>query len=85
MKEIVLFLYFPRRYLIKNPTFMCVTAVTAIELALAAGFSTFMPKYISNQFAQSGSWAAILTGKLVKNEKDTVRKYEERYSIKTYC
>lgn len=41
---------------------MCITAVIAVELAVAAGFSTFMPKFIANQFAQSASWAAMITG-----------------------
>ena len=52
------------RFLIKNPTYMCITAVVGIELAVAAGFSTFLPKFVANQFAQSASWAAMITGKL---------------------
>jgi len=52
------------RYLIKNPTFICITLVGTVEISLAAGFSTFMPKYISNQFNQTAGWAAKLTGEL---------------------
>ncbi|KAF6020599.1 SLCO4C1 [Bugula neritina] len=49
-------------YLMKNPAYMCITAVVTSELALAAGFSTFMPKYISNQFGYTASWSAMVTG-----------------------
>ncbi|KAF6041058.1 SLCO4C1 [Bugula neritina] len=49
-------------YLLRNPTYMCITIVATCEIALAAGFSTFMPKYVSNQFGQKASAAGILTG-----------------------
>jgi len=39
---------------------------TTCEIALAAGFSTFMPKYVSNQFGQKASAAGILTGEFCK-------------------
>lgn len=42
---------------------MCITGVSVIEFILASGMSTFLPKYIANQFAQPASWAAQLTGK----------------------
>ncbi|XP_067940411.1 solute carrier organic anion transporter family member 4C1-like [Watersipora subatra] len=51
-------------YLLRNAPLMLITATIAVELALAAGFSTFLPKYISNQFNQSPSFSAILTGLL---------------------
>lgn len=46
----------------KNPTFIFITGVVAVELIIAAGMSTFLPKLIANQFAQSAGWAAMLTG-----------------------
>ncbi|XP_064652501.1 solute carrier organic anion transporter family member 4C1-like [Lineus longissimus] len=48
--------------LIKNPTFMCLTFAGVFAMLCAGGFATFMPKFIQNQFNQTASWAAYLTG-----------------------
>jgi len=56
----------------KNPAYMCITAVVTSELALAAGFSTFMPKYISNQFGYTASWSAMVTGEVLLTQVVTI-------------
>ncbi|XP_074656444.1 solute carrier organic anion transporter family member 4A1-like [Tubulanus polymorphus] len=48
--------------LIKNPTFMMLTLAGAAQLFLAAGFATFIAKYIQNQLYQTPSWSAMLSG-----------------------
>ncbi|ELU15238.1 hypothetical protein CAPTEDRAFT_212824 [Capitella teleta] len=47
--------------LIKNPVIVFVTCGTCFNVYLS-GFSTFMPKYIEQQFQTTASMASILTG-----------------------
>ena len=49
--------------LLKNPTFMCLALLGVPEGILSSGLASFAPKYIENQFAQTSSWAALITGK----------------------
>ncbi|XP_052249531.1 solute carrier organic anion transporter family member 4C1-like [Dreissena polymorpha] len=48
--------------LLKNPPFLCSTLAVATEGMIASGLSTFMPKFIQNQFGVTAGWAAMLTG-----------------------
>lgn len=49
--------------LLKNPPFICQCLISGSEGFMISGLSTFLPKFIANQFSQQPSWAAILTGK----------------------
>ncbi|CAG0890478.1 unnamed protein product [Darwinula stevensoni] len=57
---------FPRhlRILLTNPTFIFINFAAASDGLLLAGFSTFLPKYIENQFRLSASLAALLMGSI---------------------
>jgi sodium-independent organic anion transporter len=48
--------------LVKNPVLVFTTLATTIEGCIIAGFATFLPKIIQNQFKVSVSWAALLAG-----------------------
>ena len=48
--------------LLKNPAFVCQCLIGAGEGLMVSGLSTFLPKFIANQFNQTNSWAAMLTG-----------------------
>lgn len=48
--------------LLKNPVFVCQCLVGGCEGFLVSGLSTFMPKFVANQFNLKASWAAQLTG-----------------------
>ncbi|XP_078468574.1 solute carrier organic anion transporter family member 4C1-like isoform X1 [Lampetra planeri] len=50
------------KLLVKNAVFMCVTVAGSTEGLVVAGFITFMPKFIENQFGQTSSFAALLGG-----------------------
>ena len=41
---------------------MFITVVDTIELLIVIVLTTFVPKIIANQFAQTDSWSSILTG-----------------------
>ena len=49
--------------LLCNPSFMFVSLASANEGILLSGISTFLPKFIENQFSQTASWASMLAGK----------------------
>ena len=51
------------KILICNPVFMFTALANVSETTLAAGFATFLPKIIQNQFTQTASWSALLAGK----------------------
>ena len=51
------------RMLLCNPVLMCCALATVTEGMLVAGYITFLPKLIQNQFGQTAAWAALLTGK----------------------
>lgn len=48
-----------------NPTFVFLSLAGATEGILLAGFATFMPKFLENQFSMSASFAALLVGFVV--------------------
>ncbi|KAF6038322.1 SLCO4C1 [Bugula neritina] len=48
--------------LLKNPAFVCQCLISSVEGFLLSGLSTFLPKFIANQYNQTNSWAAMLTG-----------------------
>ena len=47
-----------------NPVNMLLTGLAMTEGMLSSGFSTFMAKFIQNQFGQTASTAAMLGGKM---------------------
>lgn len=49
--------------LLKNPAFVCQCIIGACEGLLLSGMSTFLPKFVANQFYQKASFSSILTGK----------------------
>ena len=51
-----------------NPVFMLITIEDSIEHLLKASLTIFLPKFIANQFSQSPSWAAILSGMLYSRQ-----------------
>ncbi|XP_066947164.1 solute carrier organic anion transporter family member 4A1 isoform X1 [Macrobrachium rosenbergii] len=53
------------RILILNPTFVTLSLAGATEGILLAGFATFMPKFLENQFSMPASFAALLVGFVV--------------------
>lgn len=48
--------------LLRNPSFIFVSFASANEGILLSGISTFLPKFIENQFSQTASWASMLAG-----------------------
>ncbi len=50
------------KILLTNPVLMFITLGDCTEGLAISGFATFLPKFIQNQFAQTVSWAALLTG-----------------------
>ncbi|CAH1774950.1 unnamed protein product [Owenia fusiformis] len=50
------------KFIVMNPTFMCITLAGCSEGLLTSGFATFMPKFIQNQFSQSAGMAALYGG-----------------------
>lgn len=48
--------------LLCNPSFIFVSLASATEGILLSGISTFLPKFIENQFSQTASWASMLAG-----------------------
>ncbi|XP_064597330.1 solute carrier organic anion transporter family member 4C1-like [Liolophura sinensis] len=48
--------------IIKNPTFLLTTLAASTEGIVVSGFATFVPKFIQNQYGQTASFAAVLTG-----------------------
>ncbi|XP_002737492.1 solute carrier organic anion transporter family member 5A1-like [Saccoglossus kowalevskii] len=48
-----------------NPVYICITMAGAMEVAIATGFITFMPKFIETQYSLSPSSASLLTGTLI--------------------
>lgn len=48
--------------IIKNPTFLLATLAACTEGIVVSGFATFVPKFIQNQYGQTASFAAVLTG-----------------------
>ncbi|CAE1324228.1 SLCO4A [Acanthosepion pharaonis] len=48
--------------LLRNPSFIFVSLASANEGILLSGISTFLPKFIENQFSQTASWASMLAG-----------------------
>lgn len=53
------------KVLILNPTFVALSLAGATEGILLAGFATFMPKFLENQFSMPASFAALLVGFVV--------------------
>lgn len=51
--------------LLKNPIFVFVSFAAACEFLLVGGFAAFLSKFIQNQYGQSASFAAILTGNII--------------------
>lgn len=49
-------------YLLRTPSYVCLCIADGLELFIVIGVSTFLPKVISNQFAQSLDWSSKLTG-----------------------
>ncbi|XP_043190630.1 solute carrier organic anion transporter family member 4A1-like isoform X1 [Amphibalanus amphitrite] len=45
-----------------NPTFLCISLAGATDGAVMAGMSTFMPKFIQNQFGLPASQSGLYTG-----------------------
>lgn len=45
-----------------NPTFVALSIAGATEGVLLAGFATFTPKFLENQFSMAASFAALLVG-----------------------
>nr|XP_014342404.1 PREDICTED: solute carrier organic anion transporter family member 4C1 isoform X2 [Latimeria chalumnae] len=58
---------FPKAFmfLLKNTVFLCLTMSSASEALVIAGFVTFLPKFIENQYGQTSSFAAILGGSVL--------------------
>ena len=48
--------------LFKNPTYVFGSLASCTEAMVVAGFTTFLPKIIENQFQQSAGKAAIVAG-----------------------
>ncbi|XP_064620771.1 solute carrier organic anion transporter family member 4A1-like [Lineus longissimus] len=48
--------------LLKNPTFMLLNLAGITAMLLVMAYATFMPKFVQNQFQQTASWSALLTG-----------------------
>ncbi|XP_069481560.1 solute carrier organic anion transporter family member 4C1 [Ambystoma mexicanum] len=48
--------------LLRNPVFMCLTISSCSDGFVTAGFATFLPKFIENQFSQSSSFSATIGG-----------------------
>ena len=48
--------------LIRNPAYMFLCLVDALEFMVIIGVSTFLPKFMQNQFGQTISWSPILAG-----------------------
>ncbi|XP_068228926.1 solute carrier organic anion transporter family member 4A1 [Palaemon carinicauda] len=53
------------KILVLNPTFVTLSLAGATEGILLAGFATFMPKFLENQFSMPASFAALLVGFVV--------------------
>lgn len=49
-------------FLIKNPAFMFINFVAALELMVLVGLSTFSPKFVQHQYGQTVSWSPIMAG-----------------------
>lgn len=60
---------FPKalKMLFMNPVFMFLTLAGCSEGLATAGFATFLPKFIQNQFTKTPANAAFLTGKYNAN------------------
>ncbi len=50
--------------LLRNSVFMFVSLAGCTESMLVAGFATFFPKFIQNQFSKTASQSALITGAL---------------------
>ena len=48
--------------LLQNPTYVFVSLAGATEAMLIAGFTTFLPKIIENQYQQTAGFAALVAG-----------------------
>ncbi|XP_077990231.1 solute carrier organic anion transporter family member 4C1-like [Glandiceps talaboti] len=55
---------FPAAFLMlcRNPTYLCLTASSCTEGLLIGGFTSFMPKFVENQFGVTAALAAALVG-----------------------
>ena len=48
--------------LLKNPINMLLIFAAVLEALVTSGFSTFMPKFIQNQYGQTAGAAAMIGG-----------------------
>ena len=61
VNRICLYIYLLHR----NPTYVLLSLAGASEAMLIAGFTTFLPKIIENQFQQTAGTAALVAGLFV--------------------